>query len=93
MVNKIISFSLNNRLIIGLLTLALMLWGIYNYTILPIDAVPDITNTQVQVITVSPSLAPQENGRVVQHDPARHIADERRRCLILVRRVVEVDVG
>ena len=60
MIDKIISFSLNNRLIVGLLTLALILWGIYNYTILPIDAVPDITNNQVQVITVSPSLAPQE---------------------------------
>ncbi len=60
MIDKIISFSLNNRLIVGLLTLALVLWGIYNYTILPIDAVPDITNNQVQVITVSPSLAPQE---------------------------------
>ncbi|MCF8405560.1 MAG: CusA/CzcA family heavy metal efflux RND transporter [Bacteroidales bacterium] len=60
MVEKIISFSLNNRLIIGLLTFALIVWGVYNFTILPIDAVPDITNNQVQVITTSPSLAPQE---------------------------------
>lgn len=36
------------------------LWGGYNYLKLPIDAVPDITNNQVQVITSSPSLAPQE---------------------------------
>ena len=58
--NKIIDFSLKNRLIIGLLTLALIAWGSYNFTILPIDAVPDITDNQVQVITVTPSLAPQE---------------------------------
>ena len=60
MLNKIINFSIKNRLIIGLLTLAMIGWGVYNFTTLPIDAVPDITNNQVQVITVSPSLAPQE---------------------------------
>ncbi|MBN2172719.1 MAG: CusA/CzcA family heavy metal efflux RND transporter [Bacteroidales bacterium] len=60
MIEKIISFSVKNRLIIGLLTLALIAWGVYSFTVLPIDAVPDITNNQVQVITVSPSLAPQE---------------------------------
>jgi cobalt-zinc-cadmium resistance protein CzcA len=60
MLNKIIQFSLKNRLLVGLFTLALIGWGIYNFTILPIDAVPDITNNQVQIITISPSLAPQE---------------------------------
>lgn len=60
MIERVINFSLNNRLIVVLLTLALVVWGIYNFTILPIDAVPDITNNQVQVITSSPSLAPQE---------------------------------
>ncbi|MFO8128695.1 MAG: CusA/CzcA family heavy metal efflux RND transporter [Bacteroidales bacterium] len=60
MINKIISFSLRNRLIIGILTIALIAWGSYNFTVLSIDAVPDITNNQVQVITVAPSLAPQE---------------------------------
>ena len=60
MVRKIIEFSLNNRLIIGIMTLVLIAWGVYNFTQLPIDAVPDITNNQVQVITTSPSLAPQE---------------------------------
>jgi len=60
MINKILDFSLKNRLIIGLLTLAMIAWGIYNFFNLPIDAVPDITNNQVQVITTSPSLAPQE---------------------------------
>lgn len=60
MLDRIINFSIKNRLIVGLFTLAMVAWGIYNFTTLPIDAVPDITNNQVQVITVSPSLAPQE---------------------------------
>ncbi len=60
MLDRIIEFSIKNRLIVGLLTLAMVAWGIYNFSTLAIDAVPDITNNQVQVITVSPSLAPQE---------------------------------
>jgi heavy metal efflux system protein len=60
MLNKIIAFSLKNKLVVGLLTLAMAIWGVYNFIQLPIDAVPDITNNQVQVITISPSLAPQE---------------------------------
>lgn len=60
MINKIIDFSIKNRLVIALLTLVLVAWGGYNFTHLPIDAVPDITNHQVQVVTVSPSLATQE---------------------------------
>ncbi|MEA3479634.1 MAG: CusA/CzcA family heavy metal efflux RND transporter [Bacteroidota bacterium] len=60
MIDRIIKFSLKNKLIIGILTLVLIAWGVYNFTILPIDAIPDITNNQVQVITIAPSLAPQE---------------------------------
>lgn len=52
-------------MIIGLLTLALIIWGSYSVTKLPIDAVPDITNNQVQVITVSPSLAAEDIERLV----------------------------
>ena len=47
------------------MTLALVGWGIYNLGRLPIDAVPDITNNQVQVITVSPSLGAQEVERLI----------------------------
>ncbi len=65
MLNGIISFSIRNKIIIGALTLALMLWGTYSLTQLPIDAVPDITNNQVQVLTVSPSLAANEIERLV----------------------------
>lgn len=45
---------------VGLFTLALIIWGLYSATQIPIDAVPDITNNQVQIYTVSPSLATQE---------------------------------
>ena len=60
MLNRTISFSIRNKFVVGLLTLAMIVWGVYNFVQLPIDAVPDITNNQVQVITISPSLAPQE---------------------------------
>jgi len=65
MLNSIISFSIRNKFIIGMLTLALVIWGSYSVTQLPIDAVPDITNNQVQVLTVSPSLAAPEIERLV----------------------------
>ena len=63
--DKIIHFSIYNKLIIGIFTLALVVWGSYSLTQLPIDAVPDITNNQVQVITTSPSLAAQEVERLI----------------------------
>ena len=44
----------------GLFTLALVLWGVYSLSRLPIDALPDITNNQVQIITTAPTLAAQE---------------------------------
>jgi len=60
MINKIISFSVKNKFIIGLFILALIGWGTYSLSRLPIDAIPDITNNQVQVISLAPSLAVQE---------------------------------
>lgn len=65
MLDRIIYFSIHNKLIIGFLTLALVLWGSYAVKQLPIDAVPDITNNQVQVVTYSPSLAAQEVERLI----------------------------
>ncbi|HQS22859.1 MAG: CusA/CzcA family heavy metal efflux RND transporter [Sphingobacteriia bacterium 24-36-13] len=65
MLDKIIQFSIKNKLIIGLFTLALIAWGSYSLTKLPIDAVPDITDNQVMVITVSPTLAAQEVEQLV----------------------------
>jgi cobalt-zinc-cadmium resistance protein CzcA len=60
MIEKIIRLSVHNKLVVGLLVLLLIAGGVYNLRNLPIDAVPDITNNQVQVVTVSQSLAPQE---------------------------------
>lgn len=60
MLDKIIHFSIHNKFIIGLFTLALIVVGSYSLYNLPIDALPDITNNQVQVITSSPTLATQE---------------------------------
>ena len=65
MLNKIIKYSISHKLVIGLLTLALILAGIYSLKQLPVDAVPDITNNQVQVITTSPTLAAQEVERLI----------------------------
>lgn len=60
MFDKIISFSIKNKLVIGLFVLALIGWGTYSLNRIPLDAVPDITNNQVQVITQAPDLATQE---------------------------------
>ncbi|MDE3253343.1 MAG: efflux RND transporter permease subunit, partial [Bacteroidota bacterium] len=65
MLNKIIAFSIRNKLLIGLLILSLVGYGIYETTRLPIDAVPDITNNQVQVITVAPSFGATDIERLV----------------------------
>lgn len=60
MLDKIIQFSIKNKFIIGLFTIALIGVGSYSMYKLPIDALPDITNNQVQIITTSPTLATQE---------------------------------
>ncbi|MBN9295716.1 MAG: CusA/CzcA family heavy metal efflux RND transporter [Filimonas sp.] len=65
MLNAIIQFSIRQKLIIGLFLLGLIVWGSYSVTQLPIDAVPDITNNQVQVITTSPSLGAPDVERFI----------------------------
>ena len=65
MLNKIIEFSIKNKLIIGLFVLTLIGYGIYEVRKLPIDAVPDITNNQVQVITVAPALGAPDVERLI----------------------------
>lgn len=65
MLNAIIRFSIGNKGIIALLVLALVGWGLMALNRLPMDAVPDITNNQVQVITYSPSLSPQEVEQLI----------------------------
>ena len=65
MIDKIILFSINNKLIVVLLVLGLIAWGSYSLTQLSVDAVPDITDNQVQVITITPALAAQEVERLI----------------------------
>ncbi len=65
MLNKIISFSIKNKLIVVLFVLALIGWGAYETTRLPIDAVPDISDNQVQIITVSPALGAPDIERLI----------------------------
>ena len=67
MINKIIDFSINNKFIIGLLTLAIIAAGIWSMTKVPIDAVPDITNNQVQVITQAPNLGTEDIEQIITY--------------------------
>ena len=60
MFQKLITYSIHNKLVVGVLTIALIVWGVWSLVRLPFDATPDITNNQVQVITQAPSLGAQE---------------------------------
>src|SRR5688572_13370025 len=65
MLNRIISLSLQHRLVVVLGALGLVVAGIIAFRNLPIDAFPDTTPVQVQVSTVAPALAPLEIERQV----------------------------
>lgn len=65
MFQAIVRFAVTKKLFIGLTTLFLLAGGIYSMLTLPVDAVPDITNNQVQIVTVSPTLAPQEVEQLI----------------------------
>jgi len=67
MIDQIIKFSIKQKLIVVLSILGLIAWGIYNLQHLPIDAVPDITDNQVQVITNAPTLAAQEVEQLITY--------------------------
>lgn len=67
MFEKIIRFSLENKLLIILGTLALALIGVFSATRIPLDAVPDITNNQVQIVSTAPTLAPQEVEQLITY--------------------------
>ncbi|WP_375462521.1 efflux RND transporter permease subunit [uncultured Methylobacterium sp.] len=58
MISRILAFSVRQRFLVLLLSLLAAAFGAYSLTKLPIDAVPDITNNQVQINTVAPSLSP-----------------------------------
>ncbi|MNK25654.1 Cobalt-zinc-cadmium resistance protein CzcA [compost metagenome] len=75
MLDKIIYFSIKNKVVIGIMTLALIIWGSWSATKLPIDAVPDITNNQVQIFTTCPTLAGQEVEQLVTFPIEQSIAN------------------
>lgn len=60
MFQKLITYSIRHKLVIGVLSIALAIWGIWSLIHLPFDSTPDITDNQVQVITQAPSLGAQE---------------------------------
>tara|TARA_R110000765_G_scaffold9911_3_gene30837 strand:- start:13076 stop:17488 length:4413 start_codon:yes stop_codon:yes gene_type:complete len=67
MINKIISFSINNKFIIGLFIVALVGTGIYSMATINLGSVPDITNNQVQVITTAPNLGTEDIEQFVTY--------------------------
>ncbi|MBB6371701.1 CusA/CzcA family heavy metal efflux RND transporter [Chryseobacterium shigense] len=75
MLDKIIKFSIKNKVVIGIMTLLLIIWGVWSASKLPIDAVPDITNNQVQIITACPTLAGQEVEQFVTFPIEQSIAN------------------
>ena len=60
MFQKLITYSIRHKLVIGVLSIALAIWGVWSLVHLPFDSTPDITDNQVQVITQAPSLGAQE---------------------------------
>lgn len=60
MFQKLITYSIRHKLVVGVFTIALVIWGIVSLIHLPFDSTPDITDNQVQVITQAPSLGAQE---------------------------------
>ena len=65
MFQKLITYSIRHKLVIGVLSIALTIWGVWSLVHLPFDSTPDITDNQVQVITQAPSLGAQEVERYV----------------------------
>lgn len=75
MLNKIIYFSIRNKVVVGVCTLVLIAWGIFSLVQLPVDALPDITNNQVQIITKAPTLASQEVEQFITYPVERSLAN------------------
>jgi len=75
MINSIISFSIKNKALVWLMVIALIFGGIYSMTKVPIDAVPDITNNQVLVITTAPNLGTEDIERFVTYQVELAVAN------------------
>jgi len=75
MLNRIIFFSIKNKLVVAFFALLLVAWGVFSLTQLPVDALPDITNNQVQVITKAPALAAQEVEQFITYPIERSVSN------------------
>ncbi|RLD78618.1 MAG: CusA/CzcA family heavy metal efflux RND transporter, partial [Bacteroidetes bacterium] len=75
MINSIISFSIKNKALIWLMTIGLIIGGIYSMTKVPLDAVPDITNNQVLVITTAPNLGTEDIEQFVTYQVELAVAN------------------
>ena len=75
MINSIISFSIKNKALIGLMTIALIIGGIYSMSKVPLDAMPDITNNQVLVITTAPNLGTEDIEQFVTYQVELAVAN------------------
>ena len=75
MIDKIIAFSIKNKVLIGLMTLILIVAGIWSMTKVPLDATPDITNNQVQVITTAPNLGTEDIEQFVTYQVELAVAN------------------
>lgn len=75
MLANLIKFSIHHKTVIGMFTFLLIIWGGWSATKLPIDALPDITNNQVQIITICPTLAGQEVEQLVTFPIEQSIAN------------------
>ncbi|MBL4709610.1 MAG: efflux RND transporter permease subunit, partial [Flavobacteriales bacterium] len=102
MIDQIIAWSIKNKLIVGILTLALLLGGLWSVKQVPIDAVPDITNNQVQIITQAPNLSTEDIEQFVTYQielamsnlpNVREIRSVSRFGLSLVTIVFDDDLG
>ena len=71
MIDKLIQFSIARRWLVMFLVLVIGALGVWNYQQLPIDAVPDITNVQVQINTEAPGYSPLEVEQRITYHPAR----------------------
>ncbi|GGK46474.1 hypothetical protein GCM10007963_13450 [Lutibacter litoralis] len=75
MIDKIIRFSINNKLIVGLFILVLIGAGIYSMLTIKLGSVPDITNNQVQIITVAPNLGTEDIEQFVTYPVELEVAN------------------
>ena len=75
MIDRIITFSIKNKALIGLMTIGIIIGGIYSMTKVPLDAVPDITNNQVLVITTAPNLSVEDIEQFVTYQVELRVAN------------------